>query len=89
MRYPDKEQKPFTDPCWTADDLQAYTGPVFRACVSWWSRVTNARQASDHEAPSMVVLHEQVNQQVRALRARGTNPAVSFGPHTEPERSPA
>ena len=69
MRFPDKENKPFGDPCWKADDLRAYSGPVFHATVSWITDHGN-REYSDVDAPSEDVLESQVRQILGSLHAK-------------------
>jgi len=80
MRYPAKEKYPFSHPCWTADEIANYTGPVFRATVSWFSSVSDRLISSDLECPSMLVLHNHVD--TLRDRNRHQQPSVSYGPHT-------
>jgi len=79
-RFPGKEQEPFAAPCWSADDIASYTGPVFRCTVTCWAR-DGSRQVSDHESPSMLALGRDLS-----CHRTDTTAVYSYGPHTEGER---
>jgi len=85
MRYPEAERKPFTDPVWTADMVRTYTGPVFR-CTVYWSPKPGREITSDFEAPSTHALQAVLGQGCDDIRKTGTVNALSYGPHTDPER---
>ncbi len=83
MRFPDKERESFTSPCWSADDIASYTGPVFRATVTW--RTAEGRHcSSDLEEPSMIALSESIAK----VMARHDHSFCTMGPHTEGEHQP-
>ena len=80
MRYPDKEKFHFGMPCWSADDIKNYTGPIFRATVSWVSSNGGHDVHNDHECPSMEVLQECVRKQM--VYRCNNRPRVTYGTHT-------
>jgi hypothetical protein len=85
MRYPEAERKPFTSPAWTAEMFKQYTGPVFRAVVSWVPSGAARGTTSDLEAPSRAALREELATTCKGVtRDRGTLTSISYGPHTAP-----
>lgn len=82
MRFPEKEQFSFADPCWSSGDIRAYSGPIFRAQVYWLDE-DGYRWSSDHDCPSMAALHKCVEDSLASLRQRGRQAHVSYGEHSE------
>ncbi len=82
MRDAEKETHDFGHPCWTADDIAGYTGPIFRASVTWTTSEGHLA-SNDHECPSMKVLHRCIGKQVAGVCGRGgTVLVVTYGKHT-------